>query len=243
MPFGDLVIARTAVITAISASSPTVWRNAWPFLQEDQRRLHATAHLAQRACLGQIVVQALFAELGMGLGHASCKHIVHLGKSRSPVALARPAIARRCAGSAGLAMSATAIVACSAENSVNGVIQRGADVGVIGDRPHQRHAASVRGSTSARISVAAYTSRRVEMPSSRPWPLSARAVAPILTRRTASAMLTPVSVAMMDGLQFAQWGSQNQSRQSVVWCSASGLSSGFGSRGCRKSPVESPGAP
>jgi hypothetical protein len=49
-----------------------------PFLQEDQHRFDAAAHLGQKAGRLQVVMHALRREQGMGLGHAVGKHLIDL---------------------------------------------------------------------------------------------------------------------------------------------------------------------
>jgi hypothetical protein len=43
----------------------------------------------------------------------------------------------------------------SGEAGIDGMVERGADVGVVGDRPHHGHAAGIRGATPAFDQVAA----------------------------------------------------------------------------------------
>jgi hypothetical protein len=91
---------------------------------------------------------------------------------------------------------------------------------VVGDRAHQRHAAGIDGSTPPLISVAAYTSRRVEMPSSRPWPLRARLPWRHLTSCAPHRQRDAGFAGHDAGFQLRRRGSQSQSRQSAAWCFA-----------------------
>ena len=90
--------------------------------------------------MGQKIYQTFVTECCVGFRHAICKDNIDLGKAT--VQLLAPE---------GQALLVNANGAGndrhgghgSAKNGVNGVVERGADIGVVGDGTHQRHAASV----------------------------------------------------------------------------------------------------
>ena len=155
LPLGDFCIARTKSMTGGSTSRADGADDARPLLEKGQHRFGPAAQLAEDARRlevglhlfpgenGQRLVDAFLEDVGdrreaavdlvpVGL-HLRVHHRPACGRpatGRTPVIIALSLVPRQCS-------------TLSGEGRVDGVVERRADVGVVGDRPHHRHAAGI----------------------------------------------------------------------------------------------------